>query len=287
MLELRRLHLLHLFAGHGTIAGVAAASGYSASAVSQQLAVLEREAGVALLERTARSAVLTEAGRRLAHHAAIVLSAVEAAEADLAAAAGEVSGRLVLGAIPTAATALAPALVRLRRDHATLELVLRQQGTEEALAALGTREIDVAIVDVWTPSEPAHPGFDRRPLLRDPLVLAGAVDDGLWLSAPPDQPSRAAADAILAELGVVPRVRWEFEGLATIAGLVAAGTGAALLPRLALLGLDRAGPDLPIRRLEPARYRRVDAVTRSGSAARPAIAAVLEALAAESRRIAG
>ena len=107
------------------------------------------------------------------------------------------------------------------------------------------------------------------------------------MSAPPDQPSRAAADAILAELGVVPRVRWEFDGLATIAGLVAAGTGAALLPRLALLGLDRAGPDLPVRRLEPARYRRVDAVTRSGSAARPALAAVREALAAERRRIAG
>src|SRR5689334_475672 len=141
MLEVRRLHLLQLFALHGTIAGAAAASGYSPSAVSQQLTVLEREAGVALLERSARSATLTEAGQRLAEHAATVLAAVEAAEADLARAAGAIAGRVVLGAIPTAATALAPALIRLRRAHTP--------------------------TSNW--SAPTDDGIDRRELLKDPL----------------------------------------------------------------------------------------------------------------------
>jgi DNA-binding transcriptional LysR family regulator len=280
MLELRRLNLLHLFAVHGTIAGAAAASGYSPSAVSQQLAVLEREAGVALFERSARSAALTEAGQRLAAHAATVLTAVEAAEADLARVAGAIAGRVVLGAIPTAATALAPALIRLRRAHTELDLVLRQHGPDEALSALRTREIDIAIVDFWTDDAPTQDGIDRRLLLNDPLVLAGAVTEGLWLSAPTDQPSRAASDTVLAKLGIQPRLRWEFEGLATIAGLVAAGTGAAVLPKLALLGLD-----VPVKTLNPPRYRRVEAAIRTGSQTRPAIVAILDALQEESRRI--
>jgi DNA-binding transcriptional LysR family regulator len=186
----------------------------------------------------------------------------------------------VLGAIPTAATALAPALIRLRRAHAELDLVLRQHGPDEALNALRTREIDVAIVDTWTDDSPTQDGIDRRLLLNDPLVLAGAVTEGLWLSAPPDQPSRAASDIILARLGIQPRLRWEFEGLATIAGLVAGGTGAAVLPKLALLGLD-----VPVKTLNPPRYRRVEAAVRTGSQTRPAIVAVLDALQEESRRI--
>src|SRR4029077_10865280 len=85
MLDLRRLRLLREFAGRGTIAATAAALGYTPSAVSQQLATLEREAGVILLDRTARSAELTDAGTRLAAHAERILALVEEAESDLSA----------------------------------------------------------------------------------------------------------------------------------------------------------------------------------------------------------
>ena len=85
MLDLHRLRLLKEFAGRGTIAATAAALGYTPSAVSQQLAALEREAGVILLDRTARSAELTDAGVRLAGHAERILAQVEEAEADLSA----------------------------------------------------------------------------------------------------------------------------------------------------------------------------------------------------------
>src|SRR5260370_20151772 len=108
MLDLRRLRLLKDFAERGTITATAAALGYTPSAVSQQLAALEREAGTALLDRTARSAELTDAGLRLAAHAENILAAVEEAEADLSAAAREPSRRGSVAALPTAAAALAP-----------------------------------------------------------------------------------------------------------------------------------------------------------------------------------
>lgn len=273
VLELRRLALLHRFAACGSISATAAATGYSASAVSQQLAVLETEAGVALLERTARSAALTDAGRTLAAHAATVLSAVEAAESALAEHAGAVTGRLVVSAIPTAAAALVPALVGLRREHPGLELVVHQYGPAEALARLRTRDVDVAVVDDWGPRRAAEPDLCRVRLLRDPLVLAGPRDHDTWLCPPPDQPSRAPTDRLLAAAGIVPVVRWEFQGLATIADLVAHGAGAAVLPALAVLGAE-----VPLTALTPARHRRVDVVIRAGARARPAVAAALAVL---------
>ncbi|MEV7965995.1 LysR family transcriptional regulator, partial [Sphaerisporangium sp. NPDC088356] len=109
MLHLRRLALLCEFARRGSIAATAASLGYSASAVSQQLAALEREAGSVLLDRTSRSAELTEAGHRLVEHAERILAMVETAESDLSAHAATPSGRVVVTAFPTAAVAFAPA----------------------------------------------------------------------------------------------------------------------------------------------------------------------------------
>src|SRR5262245_36087809 len=100
MYDLTRLRLLDEFARRGSIAETAVALGYSASAVSQQLSTLEREAGAALLDRTARRARLTDTGRRLAEHAAHILAAVEAAEADIAVRAGTPAGAVVVAAFP-------------------------------------------------------------------------------------------------------------------------------------------------------------------------------------------
>src|SRR5688572_9307072 len=112
MLDLRRLQLLHEFANHETIAATAARMGYTPSAVSQQLSTLEREVGVQLLDRTARSAELTDAGRLLVEHAEQILAMVEATESVLAAQNGAPSGLVTMTAFPTAAVAFAPALAR-------------------------------------------------------------------------------------------------------------------------------------------------------------------------------
>src|SRR5580693_3076424 len=150
MLDIRRLRMLHEFAARGSIARTAEALGYTPSAVSQQLAVLEREAGTPLLDRTARSAGLTAAGRRLAVHAERILAMVEEAEADLSARAAEPSGRVVVTAFPSAAVAFAPALARSLRAHPQLSLLLRQSSAPEGLQLVRSGEVEVAIVDDWS-----------------------------------------------------------------------------------------------------------------------------------------
>src|ERR687889_1351789 len=103
MLDLRRLRLLRELSARGTIGAVAEALSYSPSAVSQQLAQLEREAGVPLLERAGRGVRLTDAGLVLVGHAEGLLERAALAEADLAAAEGSVTGRARIGSFPAAA----------------------------------------------------------------------------------------------------------------------------------------------------------------------------------------
>jgi DNA-binding transcriptional LysR family regulator len=295
MLDLHRLRLLKEFADRGTIAGTAAALGYTPSAVSQQLSALEREAGATLLDRAARSVELTDAGRRLAVHAEIILAQVEAAEADLSAQEAELTGRISVAAFPSAAAAFAPALAGSLRTHPGLTLVLRQESPGEGLRSLRAGEVDVALADDWSGSLPDEaPGMLRfYHLVRDPLVLilprghpltdpATPVDLRLlretsrWMAAPAGEPSRQAVERLLMTVGGAPAVPWEFEGLGTILSLVSRGIGVAAVPRLALAsGEGRvAVRELP----EPVPARDVYAVVRAASARRPSVAFILAAL---------
>ena len=304
MLDLHRLRLLLEFAERGTIAATAAALGYTPSAVSQQLSALEREAGAPLLDRAARSVELTDAGRRLAVHAEIILAQVEAAEADLSAEAREPSGRVAIVAFPTGAVAFAPALVRSLRSHPGLTLLLRQASPAEGIRRVRSGEVDIAVADDWTgqlaDTEPALLRY--YPLLRDPLVLIVPRGHRLadpevpvdlrelretsrWMAAPAGEPSREAADRLLAGVGGPPAVPWEFEGLGTIIGLVSRGVGVAAVPRLALAaGEGRvAVRDLP--GSPPARD--VYAVARAASVRRPSVEVMLRALASGAAALSG
>jgi DNA-binding transcriptional LysR family regulator len=305
MLDPHRLRLLVEFADRGSIAATAAALGYTPSAVSQQLAALEREAGTGLLDRTARSAELTDSGRRLAGHARQILAMLEAAEADLSARAQEPEGRVVVTAFPTAAVAFAPALAHSLRVHPGLTLLLRQTQPGEGLRPVRSGEADIALVDDWSGRLAQQPG-DRPALLefyrliRDPLVLvvprshpvAGqarvqlrTLRDEAWMVTPVGEPSRQAVDRLFASTGGAPEVSWEFEGLGTILSLVARGIGIAAVPRLALAaGAGRvAVRDLP----GTAPARDVYAVARASSVRRPAISVVLAALHAAAKNLPG
>ena len=297
MLDLHRLRLLKEFAGRGTIAATAAALGYTPSAVSQQLAALEREAGVILLDRTARSAELTDAGVRLAAHAERILAQVEEAEADLSAQEREPAGRVSVAAFPTAAAAFAPALARSLRAHPRLTLLLRQTQKDEGLRSVRWGEVEVALVNDWT-GRLASAGvgvgvLQFYPLLRDPLVLvvprghpladpAEPVDlrrlseTSRWMAAPAGEPSRVAVDRLLAAAGGAPAMPWEFEGLGTILSLVSRGIGVAAVPRLALA----AGEGRVVVRDLPGSdaARDVYAVARTASVRRPSVAVILAAL---------
>jgi DNA-binding transcriptional LysR family regulator len=174
MLDVRRLQLLCDLSRLGTIAAVAAAHTYTASAVSQQLSALEREAGVRLLARTGRSVTLTAAGRILVRHGTAVLAELEQATASLAAVAGGVSGPLRIGAFPTAVRALFPAaLVALSRSHPGLELMVSELDPADVPGALRDRRIDVGLINDYD-LLPARrdPGLDDVPLLDEPVYLA-------------------------------------------------------------------------------------------------------------------
>jgi DNA-binding transcriptional LysR family regulator len=301
MLDVRRLRLLLEFAQRGTIAATAAALGYTPSAVSQQLAALEREAGAALLDRTARAAELTEAGRRLAAQAAEILALIEAAEADLAA--PQPAGRVTISAFPTAAVAFAPALTRTARAHPGLSLLLRQtQGGEEVLRMVRTGQVDVAIVDDWNGrligGQPR--AFQFYPLITDPLMLVvprghwasdrrepvafGRLRDEQWLATPAGEASRRAADQVLSAAGGVSAPPSEFEGLATILSLVARGIGVALLPRLCLAAGDARVAVRELPGAAPARD--LYAVARESAVRRPSVAVIVRALTSAARGLA-
>jgi DNA-binding transcriptional LysR family regulator len=298
MLDLHRLRLLQEFAARGSIAKTAAVLGYTPSAVSQQLATLEREAGTALLDRSARRAELTDAGRRLAGHAERILAMVEEAETDLSARAGEPAGRVVATAFASAAVAFAPALARSLRTHPQLALVLRQSQARDGLRQVRSGEVDVAIVDDWTSrlAEEIETGgsiLTCYHLLRDQLVLVvprahPAADPAVpvdlralrhepWLAAPAGEPSRQAVDRLLAAVGVTPPVLSEFEGMSTMVNLVARGIGIAILPRMAVAAAERRVAVRPLPHgLDLARD--IYAVARTASVRRPTVAVIVTAL---------
>jgi len=299
MLDLHRLRMLHEFAARGSIAKAAASLGYTPSAVSQQLVTLEREAGTALLDRAARRASLTDAGRRLAGYAERILAMVEEAEADLSARAAEPSGRIVITAFASAAVVFAPALTRSLRAHPKLALVLRQTPAREGLRQVRSGEVDVAIVDDWTgrlASDLDESSLTSFHLIRDPLVLVlprthwaadkpvdlRALRDEPWLAAPAGEGSRIAVDRLLGAAGVAPAVLSEFEGLSTLVSLVARGIGIAIVPRLAVVTGERrlVLRDLP-HGLNLARD--IQVVVRTASVRRPAVAQIVHALTAAAK----
>lgn len=294
MLDLRRLRLLRELDARETVGAVARALDYTPSAVSQQLAVLEREAGVPLLERAGRNVRLTDAGRVLVAHADALLAAVDAAEADLAAAGGTVAGVVRVAAFQTAVLRLvAPAVARLSAEHPDVRVEVAEAELEDALPALRLQAVDVVLGDEYEGAPRARPrGADREDLLRErirlvlpaehPLArrrrvpLAGLAD-APWAAAQPGTGHRAmVVRACRAQGGFEPDLRHRSNDLLILLELVRRAGAASLLPEL--VGM-RDGRGVAVRDLEGGGPgRTVFALTRGGTRARPALAAFLDAL---------
>ncbi|CAL9470892.1 LysR family transcriptional regulator [Streptomyces sp. enrichment culture] len=177
MLDLRRLRLLRELHRRGTIAAVAEALTFTASAVSQQLSVLEREAGVPLLERSGRRVTLTPAGRTLVTHADAVLERLELAVSELAGAREGIGGPLRIGTFPSGGPAIVPAtLAELARQHPALEPMVQEIDSARVSDGLRAGELDVALVHDYD-FVPAAPDttVDQVPLLEEPVYLATAA----------------------------------------------------------------------------------------------------------------
>lgn len=285
VLDLRRLQFLREVAARGTITAAAEALAYTPSAVSQQLAVLEREIGTQLLEPRGRSVALTEAGAALAVAADEVFAAVEHALTSVEATTGQVRGPVRVGAFQSVGAALVPdAFASLDADHPGLEVHL-EQADVGGLRDLRLGHLDICIDQEYsTVAHTRHVGFEHRLLLVEPVYLAVAVGsdrgpdlaryaDHVWAGAQDDDAGQLLR-ALWADAGVDPDVRYHTDDLEVTLQVVAAGLAVGILPRLAAYRMPKGVVVHPIEGTE----RRVKALWRPGSIDRPAVRVVLDHL---------
>jgi DNA-binding transcriptional LysR family regulator len=293
MLDVRRMRVLREVAVRGSFSAAAEALSFTQSAVSQQIAALEREAGTVLVQRNARGVRLTEAGQALVRHADAVLARLAEAEAELEAIAGLRGGRLRLAAFESAGATLMPlAIAAFRERHPAVELSMTLGEPEDSVPQLKSGELDISIVfesrrcDSGTPD-----GIDRRHLVEDPMFLVLPRDHPLaakrrlrladlageaWIGGPQNCECNRLIYRACAAAGFDPRIAFETDDYTAVQGFVAAGVGVSLI---AELGLTSVRDDIVVRDLgRETPVRHIYAATLADGYRSPATAAMLEIL---------
>ncbi|MFF0289918.1 LysR family transcriptional regulator [Streptomyces sp. NPDC005262] len=303
MFDPTRLAALVAVAEAGSITRAAARLGYTAPALSQQLAKLEREAGTPLLVRHHRGARLTAAGELLVVRARRVLDEMDRARHELTRLAGLSGGRLRVGTFTTAGIhLLPPVLSAFRRAHPDVELAVADYEPPDGIAAVAAGEVDLALTHAYEPASavPLPSGVRVEPLLVEELVLITAVGQMLaegtgrlpvtelagrpLISSAPAHPPRQGVENALAEAGATPAVVCESPGYALVCALVSAGIGMAVVPEMVAA---MAPTPLSVRRLEPAAFRRTISVVHHGDRASGAAATLCALLRGGFGRTAG
>ena len=287
MFELRRLRLLHELALRGTLASVAEALSYSPSTISQQLAQLEKDAGVPLLVPDGRRLRLTEHGAALAAHAARALELEESIRGELEALQPG-TAPVRIAAMQTAVQAILPAaLERLAKTDPALRVEVAELPPEEGLFELSARRFDLVIAEQYPGHTRAHEsGLSRVTLGSDPIRLAvpppeGAtrladLADRAWVMEPRGTAARQWAVQQCRAAGFEPDVRFELADLTAHVGLIRSDVAVGLLPDLVWAG---APPAVRLVTLPEEPAREVFAAMRASSAERTGIRAVQAALA--------
>jgi DNA-binding transcriptional LysR family regulator len=273
--ELRHLAALEAVARERSFGRAAEALGYTQSAISQQIAALERAVGERLVDRPGgpRSVSLTEAGELLRRHAEAIVARLEAARADMAALAEGQAGTLRIGTFQSVGARVLPELMRrFVVDWPRVDLQLSESPSDDELLEL----VERGALDLSFAMEPLAEGpFETIQLLQDPYVLVVPADSGLAaretarlddlgeLSLIGNRACRSTrlAESELRVRGVQPSVSIRSDDNGTVQGLVAAGVGAALVPLLAVEQLDERvrvlglEPEIPPRRISLAWHR--------------------------------
>ncbi|MEA2148609.1 MAG: hypothetical protein QOD69_439 [Solirubrobacteraceae bacterium] len=294
MLDVKRLRVLREVAARGSFSAAAEALAYTQSAVSQQIAALEREAGTLLVDRNARGIRMTEAGHALVRHADVILARLADAEAELEAIAGVRGGRLRLVSFPSAGATIAPrAIGRFRERHPDVEVTLEPREPHEGLDCVKTGDCDIALT-VEAGFEPiVDKAIERHHLLDDPMYvllpaghrvahktrvrLADLAEEPWIMGATGRCPDGMILERACQAAGFEPRVAFMSDDYSAIQGFVAAGVGVCLIPDLALVAVR---DDVVIRPLHGRPlHRHVIAATLAGGYVSPACAAMLEILA--------
>jgi DNA-binding transcriptional LysR family regulator len=292
MLDVQRLRVLQAVAAHGSFTAAARALHYTPSAVSQQIAALEREAGTTLVERGARGVALTEPGRLLAAEAEEILGRLAAAELELQALAGLRAGLLRLGWFATAGATLMPrAIAAFQRRHPGVELDLVEGDPDECIPKLHARELELALVYEFDLEPPIGAGLEQVPLLTDPLniglpaghPLAGRQRVRLadlagdrWIQGVRHGATLEVLPRACRLVGFEPIVAFRTDDRIAVEGLVAAGVGVALIPQLTL---PTVRSDIVVRPLvAKGLSREVRAALPRGAYRPPAAVAMLDVL---------
>ncbi|HKE15751.1 MAG TPA: LysR substrate-binding domain-containing protein [Kofleriaceae bacterium] len=293
MFDLARLQLFRELAHRGTMTAVAAACGLTSSAVSQQMATLEREARVALLERVGRRVRLTAEGARLAAHAEDILRAVEAAELDLRGADERPRGELVVACISTfAKTHLLPAVLRARERWPDMRVVIHELEPADGIAALRDGSCHLALSFAYNLApRPEVPGLVSQQLMEEPVLLAlparwqrtrdpfgmKRLEHEEWIVGSRQPDDRQLAERACALAGFAPRITHTADDYDLLLRMVSAGLGVAFVPALALRPSSARAVVVRTPGGAPLR-RRVQALTRRALVAAPLVRAMLSEL---------
>lgn len=270
------MKVLREVAARGSFSAAAEALSFTQSAISQQVAALERETGATLLERGSRGVRLTDAGTALVSHADAILARLADAEEELAALAGLRGGRLRLATFQSGGATLVPRAVKAFHDrHPAVELSMVEAEPDEAQALLRAGAVDLAVLYDFEPlPDSIGAEFELAHLIDDPyeavvaethplarkrnLALADLGDDP-WISSTSRCGCRAITDRACRDAGFEPRVAFEADETMAAQAFVAAGVGVTILPRLALSPLRSGvvarslGREAPVRRIWAAR----------------------------------
>ncbi|MFW8585396.1 LysR family transcriptional regulator [Rhizobium beringeri] len=293
-----RLRTLRELSRRETMAAVADALGISSSAVSQQIAQLEDEVGIPLVERSGRGVTLTPAGQRLVLHADRIFAVVEEAKTDIAELQNIVAGDLRIATQPSSASSFIPAAMRqLAIDHPHLDIVMTTMGPAEGVAALRAWQADIVVADdISFDPDTLEGRADMLFLCRDqlfvllpaghrlgsePVIELAQLRDEHWAL---DVASSAYCRAIrqaCRDIGFEPVINGFSDSFEVVFALVEAGCSISVMPGLALRDF---GESLTVKPLAPSTYRSIYAISRRGEARNPKIAAVLDQLAKSAPR---
>jgi DNA-binding transcriptional LysR family regulator len=291
MLDVRRMRVLREVAVRGSFSAAAEALSFTQSAVSQQIAALEREAGTTLVQRSARGVRLTEAGEAVVRHTDAIMARLAEAEAELEAIAGLRGGRLRMAAFESAGSTLMPlAIAAFRQEHPAVELSMTLSEPEDCVPLLRSGELDLAIVFESAVAR-ADDGIHRVHLIEDPMFLVLPRDHPLasrrrirladlageaWIGGEPNCECNRLISRACAMAGYEPRIAFETDDYTAMQGFVAAGVGVSLI---AELGLTSVRDDIVVRDLgRETPVRQIYAATLEEGYRSPATQAMLDIL---------
>lgn len=299
-MDLLRLRTLRELARCGTMAAAAEALFLTPSAVSQQIAQLEDEAGLALTERRGRGVRLTPAGEALVAHAERIMVVLDEAKSELAQLRREIAGELRVAAFPSIASAVLPETVKaLRTVFPRLEIVIEEMEPSEGLAALGSWRTDIALVDDISTPVLSKENVDFAPLTDDLVhVLVGAthefrarrsvtIADLKHESWALDSTSSAFGDFIISlcrRSGYEPRLNAKCRSFEVAAAMVASGCSISVAPGLRL---RRPMEGVIAVKLRPELRRKIFVAYRRGEKNHPAITVFMEELGRTAARLLG